>query len=75
MGKKQTRRTVSITGRSYAKLRTYAEQKGQSMSDVVEKAIAPLLVGVVEHYSAASPAPAQPSRVNQIRAAAEKRGA
>lgn len=43
MAKKQTRRTVSLNGQTYARLRAHAGARGQSMSDVVEQLVAPVL--------------------------------
>jgi hypothetical protein len=41
---RQTRRTVSIKGATYAKLRAYSEARGESMSQSVERMIASAIV-------------------------------
>jgi hypothetical protein len=43
MARKQTRRTVSLCADTYARLREHAEQRQTTMSDVVEKLLAPVL--------------------------------
>jgi hypothetical protein len=43
MAKKQTRRSISLAGTTYARLRVHADENGTTMSDVVEKLLAPLL--------------------------------
>jgi predicted CopG family antitoxin len=40
MSKMQTRRSVSIHGETYARLREYAKLRGMSMSKVVEELLA-----------------------------------
>lgn len=46
MSKKQTRRTISVRGDTYAALRTYAQGRNESMSDIVEQLLA-LVLGTV----------------------------
>ena len=43
MSKVQTRRTVSLSGPTYAQLRRYASNRGESMSSVLERLLAPVL--------------------------------
>lgn len=45
MAKKQTRRSVSIRGETYATVRGYCEQHGVSMSEFVEQQIAQFFRG------------------------------
>jgi hypothetical protein len=45
MASKQTRRSISVRGTTYDALRGYCDDKGRSMSDVVEELLAQLLGG------------------------------
>lgn len=45
MAKKQTRRSVSIKGATYEKIRTYCEKHGLSMSEFVEDLITQFFSG------------------------------
>lgn len=67
MSKRQTRKSISVRGTTYRKLRALGKRDSVSMSDLVEKALAPLLVGVTE-----DPDPPV-NRVDQIRAVAQRR--
>src|SRR5262245_54615490 len=53
MAIKQTRRSISVRGTTYDKLRVYGEAHGRSMSDVVEE----LLATILDQTPALEPAP------------------
>ena len=60
MAKKQTRRSVSIRGNTYDRVRSYCEKRGQSMSEFVEDLIGQFFdndgkVGVPRPVSAVAP--------------------
>jgi hypothetical protein len=56
MALKQTRRSISVRGTTYDKLRQYGETHGRSMSDIVEELLATIL-GPDQPVKAAAPAP------------------
>jgi hypothetical protein len=61
MATKQTRRSISVRGMTYDKLRQYCETSDRSMSDVVEELLAKILDTVepaAVKPAAAAPAPA-----------------
>jgi hypothetical protein len=55
MATKQTRRSISVRGTTYDKLRQYGETHGRSMSDIVEE----LLAKILDQPEAAPPPPAR----------------
>jgi hypothetical protein len=61
MALKQTRRSISVRGTTYDKLRQYGETHGRSMSDIVEELLATIL-GPDEPKVAAAPPPLLPPR-------------
>ena len=54
MAKKQTRRSVSIRGTTYAQIRAYCERQGLSMSEFVEQRIAAFFTQIGEPRLVAS---------------------
>jgi hypothetical protein len=54
MAKKQTRRSVSIRGTTYERIRAHCEQRGLSMSEFVEELIAQHFDGGVAHSGVAA---------------------
>jgi hypothetical protein len=68
MARKQTRKSISIAGPLYTKLKTYCESTGESMSGVVTELLETKL-------GAASPEPTKEDRINSIRQAVENRKA
>jgi hypothetical protein len=68
--KAQTRKSISVRGVTYRKLRGLAKATGDSMSEIVEEALAPHLVDVAEDHS---PDPKRVNRIALIRAAAARR--
>jgi len=68
MAKKQTRKSISIRGTTYARLREYGLDHGESMSDITERALA-AVIGVApgieqsRHLAPArqAPSPARPA--------------
>lgn len=64
MAKKQTRRSVSIRGATYEKIRAYCEKHDLSMSEFVEDLIGQFFSGNGATLSkpAAAAAPAEPKR-------------
>src|SRR5579859_6922614 len=61
MALKQTRRSISVRGTTYDKLRQYGETHGRSMSDIVEELLATIL-GPDQPKVAAPPPVAAPRR-------------
>lgn len=49
MAKVQTRRNVSVTAETYARLKAYCEASGISMSGTVEAVLAPVLMKGPKH--------------------------
>lgn len=73
MSKKQTRRSISVSGETYDKLQAYVEQHGSSCSGVVEDLLRPFL-GLEERAPNLSRPPVKrverpsaPNRVEQIK--------
>lgn len=57
MAKKQTRKSVSISGETYKKLQVYAINTGVSMSSVLEKLIAAFFKGETPRAEGGETAP------------------
>lgn len=55
MSKKQTRKSISVRGATYAKIKEYAEKVDRSVSDVIEEAIQAVLTGAP--FTPRKPAP------------------
>lgn len=85
MAKKQTRRSVSIRGTTYDRIRSYCELEGISMSEFVEQRIAAFFDGSEKTVKPAPvkaapveaepPAPAEPVRAERARPAEASRPA
>jgi len=58
MALKQTRRSISVRGETYDRLRIYADAKQLSMSEVVEELLAPVLNVDSKHVAMPEPTPA-----------------
>lgn len=54
MGKKQTRRTVSMSGATFARLQAHCQSRGLAMAAVVED----LIVKMLERSKPVAPTPA-----------------
>jgi hypothetical protein len=67
MGKKQTRRSISVAGHTYARLRAHCDEAGKSMSEIVEGLLAPILGGTVEHPVESAPLEVTPPAEIPIR--------
>ena len=66
MGNKQTRRSISVRGTTYDKLRQYGEAHGRSMSDIVEELLAKILdTELPERPVAPLPLPAPKPKVEK----------
>lgn len=61
---KQTRRSISVKGTTYATLRKYCDQQGRSMSDIVEEQLANLFA--MDALPAVSVKKAQPVLANKM---------
>lgn len=76
MSRKQTRRSVSVSGQTYSKLKAYCESTSQSMSGVVEELIKAHLKGLpdrdLEVTPLFSPEELRDNRLNHIRDAVER---
>jgi hypothetical protein len=46
--RRQTRRTISISGATYRRLRIFAEQNGRSMAGLVEQLLGTLVADIVD---------------------------
>jgi hypothetical protein len=57
MALKQSRRSISVRGTTYDKLRQYGETHDRSMSDIVEELLATILDTAQPQPKAAAPAP------------------
>lgn len=55
MAKKQTRKSISVRGATYVKIKEYAEKVNRSVSDVTEEAIQAVLTGAP--FTPRKPAP------------------
>jgi hypothetical protein len=85
MGKQQTRKAISVRGVTYAALRTYAEEQGLSLSEVVERQLDLVLgevrrrtpavpVRVVVAQATPMPRPATPPGLPQVKSKRPPRG-
>lgn len=76
MSRKQTRRSISVSGPTYSKLKAYCESTSQSMSGVVEDLIKTHLAGLPEPKGEVtplfSPEELRGNRLNHIRNAVER---